>query len=462
MHARTVLFLVPYRARDLDGHALVGHHLKTRHGIASRFTNGYGIPGKLVRHAPDAVVFDHLTWDFKAQEALLAKRLGMKVFLLPTEGLFQEPDTAAHAAGKHFGATAILDGLFSWGQYVRRAILDQGLADPSRVHLTGCPRFDFYAEPCLSLVESREEFLGGLGFPDPAAPLVLWATSTPYVARDRKRIVRRYVRRGHWTLQQIEDELHDEERMFAEGCALLRRLAAAHPAWNFVIKVHPAEWAEPYAPFLREFRNVRIAHTEPIRGFLVHADVLLQRNCTTASEAWMLGKPVVDLEIGTYRIPARAEYKAGSLVVATQEEAAGAVEACVEGAPLPPGQRAAREAFLREFYHRIDGRAAERCADHIAACLRPPAHDAAAQARKDAAVREEAAAREAREGRRLVNRFKDLFKIPRGASLRVWKRLLPEEGRWFGERSTTEIEITPEMVDELYQRYDSLAQDVRA
>ncbi|MGQ0612339.1 MAG: surface carbohydrate biosynthesis protein [Planctomycetaceae bacterium] len=462
MHPRTVLFLVPYRARDLDGAALVGHHLKTRHGIASHFTNGYGIPQKLLRHAPDAVVFDHLTWDFKAQEALLAKRLGMKVFLLPTEGLFQEPETAVHAAGKHFGTTAILDGIFSWGHYVRRAILEQGLAEPSRVHLTGCPRFDFYAEPCLSLVASREEFLRGLGFARTDAPLVLWATSTPYVARDRKRIVQRYVRRGHWTLRQIEDELHDEERMFREGCALLRRLAGAHSAWNFVIKVHPAEWAEPYAPFLREFPNVRIAHTEPIRSFLVHCDVLLQRNCTTASEAWMLGKPVVDLEIGDYRIPARAEYKAGSHVVTTLEEAVSAVEACVGGAALPPEQVAAREAFLAEFYLRIDGRAAERCADRIAACLAPPAYDAAAQARKEAAVREEAVAREAREGRRLVNRVKDLLRIPRGVSLRLWKRVLPDEGRSFGARSTTEVEITREMVDDLYQRYESLMQDARA
>ena len=366
---RRVMMLVPYKARDLEGAALVGHHLRERYGFETVYTNGYGIERKLLECDPDALVLDHLVWSFKAAEARLAKRLGMKVFMLPTEGLFQSPDVALKVVGMHHGVTALPDRILAWGRYVQRAVLGAGLTDPERIPVVGCPRFDLYARPYVDAVPSRDEFVRGLGFEDPSRPLVLWATNTPYATRDTKRIVNRYVRRSDWTERQVMDLIEDNRGQFAEHSRVVGDLARAHPDWNFIVKVHPAEWSHPYERLVQAHGNIRLAHTEPVRPFLVHCDLLLQRNCTTANEAWMLGKPVLNLEIGSYRREAQPQYAKGNEIVRSFAQVERAAREYLAGAPIPEDQQRAREAFIAEFYFSIDGKASERCADFIAGDL---------------------------------------------------------------------------------------------
>src|SRR5688572_12281939 len=100
---RRILIIVPYRARDLEGHALIGYRLSTDYGHEVLYSNGYGIERKLLEMAPDVVVMDHLAWSFKAEQAKLAKRLGMKVVILPTEGMFHDSQRVPEVAGHKHG-----------------------------------------------------------------------------------------------------------------------------------------------------------------------------------------------------------------------------------------------------------------------------------------------------------------------------------------------------------------------
>jgi len=456
MPKRKVMMLVPYKVRDLEGAALVGHHLKERYGFEVVYTNGYGIERKLLEADPDALVLDHLVWSFKAAEARLAKRLGLKVFMLPTEGLFQSPDVALKVVGMHHDVTALPDRIFSWGRYVQRAVLEAGLTAPDRIPVVGCPRFDLYANPYVGSVQPRDEFVRGLGFDHPSRPLVLWATNTPYATRDMRKIVNRYVRRSDWTERQVMDLVEDNRDQFAEHSRVIGKLARAHPEWNFIVKVHPAEWSHPYERLVRAHGNIRLAHTVPVRPFLVHCDLLLQRNCTTANEAWMLGKPVLNLEIGSYRREAQALYADGNEIVHSCAELERSVRKYLDGAPE---QQRARETFIAEFYFAIDGKASERCADFIARDLLAANYGAEARAAKSAAVAQARREREAREDRRFTNRVKDVAGIPRSVSLRFWRRILPREGKWFGTWPTTEPEITQEMVEDVYAGYDAVLKE---
>src|SRR5688572_20628056 len=129
MCSRRILMIVPYQVRDLEGHALVAHQLIRRHGHTVTLTNGYEIERKVLEHQPDAVIFDHLAWDFKVKQARLAKRLGAKVIVLPTEGLFQDYEGAVRQAGKLHDATRVVDCYLAWGQYPRKAFLAENLMD---------------------------------------------------------------------------------------------------------------------------------------------------------------------------------------------------------------------------------------------------------------------------------------------------------------------------------------------
>jgi surface carbohydrate biosynthesis protein len=326
MTKRRILFIVPYKARDLEGHSLVGYHLQNRYGHEVIYSNGYKIEKKLLDRAPDAIVFDHLSWNFKVQQARMAKRLGMKVIVLPTEGLFHDKEGAVRRAGSLHNAPSLVDLYLTWGDYPRDAILERELMSESQVQTVGCPRFDFYREPYLAMMKTRDELLRPLGISNPDAPLIVWATNTPYASRNPKKMIRRQVTRAKKPEAEVREHVEDHMTQFREHSRVVVDLAQRHPDWNFVIKVHPAEWINPYLKMEQEHPNVFVAYNVPIREFLFHCDTLVQRNCTTATEAWMFGKPVLNLEVGKYNRKVREEYRAGSHVVGGLEEADTAVQ----------------------------------------------------------------------------------------------------------------------------------------
>jgi surface carbohydrate biosynthesis protein len=453
---RTILLIVPYKARDLEGHALVAYHLEKFYGHKVILTNAYRIERKLMKYAPDALVLDHLAWNFKAEQARMAKRLGLRVFVLPTEGLFQKPEDAVETAGKLNHVTQIVDSYFTWGNYLREAVLNQRLMTENQIFTVGCPRFDFYSEPYVTLAEPKTEFLRRLGIENPDNPLIVWTTNTPNFTRSHKKIIDRYVKRAGWNEQRVRNMLADETAQFQHHSRMVRELAVRHLNWNFIIKVHPAEWINPYVRIANEVPNIHLAFDAPIRNFLLYCDVLMQRNCTTATEAWMLGKPVLDLNIGKYHFEALREYKVGSHVINSLDEADELIKSYLSGLPIPEEQQRAREAFIAEFYHRIDGKAAARCAEQMNRLLLPPYYTDEDQLRTRAAVNKEFERWKQAEDTRPVNRLKDFLRIDRGVSLRVWKKMLRGEARdnlgWF----VPEVEIQPEMVGSLYGKYDGL------
>jgi surface carbohydrate biosynthesis protein len=448
-----VLFIVPYKARDLEGTALVSHHLRSRHGIASILTNGYGVETKLLEHAPDVLVLDHLAWDFKVRQAQQAKRLGIKVAVLPTEGLFQDQEGAVRRVGKLHSATRLPDLCLLWGDFPRRALLEQRLVEPERIGVTGCPRFDFYAENWRSLSADRATFCSKLGISNWRAPLILWATNTPYASRSARKMLWRQTRRARKPKREVMTHIQDhlvQSRLHTE---IVAELSRRHRDWNFIIKVHPAEWVNPYLQVQENHPNVSVAYDAPIREFLLHCDVLLQRNCTTATEAWVLNKAVINMEVGRYGRVVRSEYRGCMDSACSLEEIDGLIGEYLCGRQITEDQRRARKRFVNDFYGSVDGRAAERVADRLRDLVEP---QAVRQARWER-IQRAASDQQAVEDCRLVNRFKDWLGIPRDRSVRFWKGLFRGEQRDNLGLFRAEAEIARADVEDLCAQFREIS-----
>jgi surface carbohydrate biosynthesis protein len=459
---RRVLIIVPYKARDLDGLALVAYHLERRFGHEVILTNGYRLESKLLQFAPDAVVFDHLLWGFKASQARLAKRLGMKVIVLPTEGLHQNDEEATQRAGKLQGVSQVVDCHFTWGDAVRDLMLRENLSSPDRVHTVGCPRFDFYRRPYLRLMGTREEFLRSLGVESSEGPVIVWATNTTYVSRNQRKILHRQVRQGKLSAGEVRSLLHDDQVQFREHSEAVLGLARRHPDWRILIKIHPAEWVNPYVELKAQAPNITLGFDQPIFKFLYHSDVLLQRGCTTATESWMLGKPVLELELGRFENAKREDFLAGNDIVRTAEELEAKILQYLAGAPIAASQQRKRDAFLAAYYGSLDGRAGERSAALIDRMLRPPAYTTEDQIRTANAVRSAREEKETGEERNWVNKAKDVLGIDRDVSLRFWRKLIWREQQDNLGLFVPEIDITREMVDRLHREYARILGDAAA
>ena len=418
---RRILLTIPRPLRDLEGHALVGHLLERR-GYEVLFHTGEGVRERILRELPDAVVLDYLGYESRADEARVAKRLGIAVIVLATVGLWETTDGHARAAGLKTGVTDLIDCYLAWGSIARGEILEHTGMDPSRIHAVGSPRFDFYREPYVRLTEDRESFLKRLGIGDLARPVVLWTTSTNHFAGNWKRVTRELTHGGLYSETEALTLLKDEQTQYEEHSRAVRELARRYPSWNFLVKIHPLESLEPYRRIARGLPNMLLVVGAPIRECLRYSHALLQRGSTTAAEAWMLGKPVLELAIGRFRTHwVTPDYLAGSHTVRDVDEADRALRAYVNGIPVPEGQRLARQEHLRDWCTGADGRAADRCAALIDGVVSRanrcyPERQRASQE----ALAEETKSRQ-RRGRRPTNVLKRLLGLEPGVPLRSWK-----------------------------------------
>jgi surface carbohydrate biosynthesis protein len=448
---RRVLLLITHRTRDLEGHALLAYHLEESHGIEAHVCNIRDFEERLLEVAPDLVVLDFLGWDVKAAHARLARRLGVRVAVLPIAALYETHDEHLRAAGSRTGANRDTDLFLAWGDYTRRIVVEGGIFRPEQVLVTGSPRFDLYHPAYLALGEDAETFRRRLELRE-GAPRIVWSTNTPSFARDRARTIREWIRDNHLTAEEASERLLEEERQFTQHAALVGELARRHPDWDFVIKIHPIESIEPYHPLAAAAPNVRLTKAGPIRDFLLHADALIQRGCTTANEAWMLGKPVLELAVKGSRVGwAPSEFLQGNLLVDGVDEADAALEAIVRGDGVAPALREAREAYLSDHYGRLDGRAAERCAARIAALIVAPARRDEESARTRNAAAEMRRQKALAQARRPAAWIKRALGLPEDLRLRFWKR------RSEDLHGVAEREVDDAMVDELKARFARIA-----
>ena len=462
-----ILIVVPNVLRDLEGHALVAYYLRARYEHDVEFCLLSQLNERVWAYAPDVLVLDRI--DNRMPLVRRAKQIGMKVVLLPTVGFVQEGiATEARRAGGLERGEEVLDLCFTWGSHARDLLLHQTRLSEAQVCAVGAVRFDAYSQPFLSLAESRESMLRGAGITDVGAPLIVWCTSTYHIrTRNLEATVRSAVATGV-PEAEIRAQLEDEGTAFRDLADVVTTLAARHPEWKFLIKLHPSELPGPYRELAHTYSNIHLLSETRIRDVLFHCDVLLTHCSTAATEAWMLGKPVLEVALGKYHVPSPREYLEGSHVMTALGEIERLVAEYLGERPLsiPDDQQRARNAFLARVYGSIDGKAGKRCAEEIDRLLALPNHTAACQATIRAAAGVAHAQWRMAAERLPSNRVKRILGLPIEMSLRFWERqfwmrlLRRQEGPFAWER-----EITPEMVSDLYALYDGASragEDVRA
>lgn len=377
--SRRVGLIVDHPKRDLAGLILVARSLAAR-GIDAFLIPQYEQAVDVPLLGLDALVINYarpvnreIVGDFA--------RSGIAVYVLDTEGgvLAEEgPGAPARLAAylAESGYGALLAGYFVWGRVLRDAFAAGGALAPERLHLTGCPRFDWAAPAMRDIIPPRRtgHILVNTNFPavnprftgpgtDDRAAFLSFGYADDYLER-----------------------LLAETRLIMGGMIdTVRRLAAAFPDQLFVLRPHPFEGETVYREAFAAFPNVAVDGSGTVFDALKGARALLHVNCGTAMDAIMLGVPPLALEFLNTdymrkhaSLPSRA-----SLSVADYDALAALV-----GGEMPAFDAAAHHArFAEPWFHLNDARAAERVADVLAAELPGHAGGRASLARSLAASR---------------------------------------------------------------------------
>lgn len=354
-------FVVDHPKRDLPGGELLAYELAAR-GIDTFLVPQYEQAIDVPLLGLDAILVNYAR-PVNLELVRSYSEAGIAVYVLDTEGGIlvdkghnTPPELARYI--RDSGFAELLSGYFFWGPRLHEAFVADGAMPPSRLHLTGCPRFDYFSQNLRAI----------------QAPLrtghILVNTNYPAVnPRFAKRAGddRAAIKSVGYQDDYI-DRLLDDTRQIMEGLiATVRQLSEDFPEQTIVVRPHPFEDDEAYRLAFQDKPNVEVDGTGAVFDALLGAKALLHLNCGTAIEAIMLGVVPYALEfINTEHLRNHASLPSrASRSVHSYGELADIIRS---GGRDPDFSFAERYRDLAEPYFYInDGCAARRVADALAA-----------------------------------------------------------------------------------------------
>ena len=346
--------------RDLDGVTLVAHELVKRGAevlLVPMYQQGYDVP----LLCPHGVIVNYARPN-NAELLASYRALDMCVMVLDTEGgvLSQSgPDSPENWARlfRENGYDRLVDGYFFWGSRLYSAFHAQSALPSCALHITGCPRFDFCAEPWRRL------------FAGPQNGYVLVNTNFSSInprfteSADREKAILLELGWQPEYASRLFEHLH---AVWPRYLDTIEHIARRLPQCRVWVRPHPFEEEAPYARRLAGLENVTVDGRGNVLPTIANAACVVHLNCGTAVEATMLGTPAISLEYLNTEVlrshawlPARLSIAASSL-----RELEDLLQ---DPAELRRRTAAQRDGNLREWiepwFHRVDGQAAARVAD---------------------------------------------------------------------------------------------------
>ncbi|MDA0786865.1 MAG: hypothetical protein O3B37_11320 [Proteobacteria bacterium] len=374
-----VLLYCDHRWRDLPPLCAVKLHLE-RLGHRALIVAAREARAMIPAFRPDCVVLNHFWGKSYNDLAITLREAGIAIVVLSTEGagrpIFHEMDRGDVAD------FSLIDRLYTWGRRITAPMIAHGTITPDRVMTSGCPRFDFYRKPFMGAVKSRAAFAAEYGLALDR-PIITWATQFPHaaVARDNPQLRNEYcaamtdfgVDRCFEAIGVDYTELPVYHAALRDASSeIFFRFAREHPECQFILKPHPNEKRSYYEERIAGFSgsNVSFCPQDYIWNVLHASDILLHRHCTTAVEAWLWDKPTIELAAIPDDFMAWPEREAGSHVARTYDDMAGLIGDFLGGREIEAGRKAAREAYIEEWFGTPDGRRCEDVARDIDTILK--------------------------------------------------------------------------------------------
>ncbi|MEM6778184.1 MAG: surface carbohydrate biosynthesis protein [Planctomycetota bacterium] len=359
-----VALVVDHPLRDLPGLILVARRL------CEQGCEVLTVPANLIERevwsaSPDLVLFNYLRRAPHLSRLYRAlQRAGVAVGVLDTEGgVMESPDAFVRDLVTNEQVRRTVACYCTWGPVLAEHLRERGVFSEDQLFVTGCPRTDYYAEPWRDAVFQRET-------PALAARdrLVLLNTNfslvNPAMLSRERQLSLMVETLGH-SRDRVAAWQDAEEHGMLGLAKLAGEIARSFPEATVVLRPHPFERLETYSSLLPELPNLYCVREGAIEPWLMNAQLVIQRSCSTSIEAAMVGVPAASpnwLPTAFERPAANAT----SIPCQTPAELMSVVGSVLERRhALPLDVARASEQVIRDWYLQIDGMAHHRVADAI-------------------------------------------------------------------------------------------------
>lgn len=281
-----VCLIVDNPLRDLEGLVLLGRQLAARGATATlvpMYEQGFDVPAL----RPDLVLVNY-TRPNNADLIKSYKRAGILVGVLDTEGIGgKNPDQFAEMV-KSVGCSDLVDLYCVWGQAQHAAFLRHGTVRSELLHATGCPRYDFCAEPWRAALP-QPSIKSGYVLINTNFPVANPRFSASSADEEDAMVQAGYSR--EFARQFIVDAGKAYRSVLETSASLAKHFKDV----EFVLRPHPFEHIGSYDA-LAELPNFHVRQDGTSLEWIGRARLLVHQNCSTAIEATMLKVEPLSME----------------------------------------------------------------------------------------------------------------------------------------------------------------------
>lgn len=354
-----VCLVVDNPLRDLDGMVLLGWTLAQK-AVEVFLVPMYQQAFEVAALLPDLVLVNYLRPNNQRLVEAYSKS-GILVGILDTEGgVFNSVERGlTNLVAKSEPSNVDLYCL--WGRRQYDSFIEHNILPKENLYITGCPRYDFCADPWKST-------LPRFGMDD--GPMILVNTRFPLIFPRFQRGLRDEINimlKLGFADSYISESVRQCFLVWAEMINVIAGLAKSFSKAVFVVRPHPFEDRRIYEQVFKDIPNIRIIQERTALSWINSSLLLIQKGCSTALEASFLGVEPVSLEwidapmfhnevVDTVSHPAKS-----------RENLFNIVENTLKGNPLCPTleMRRQREQVVNNWFYAIDGKSSERVANAV-------------------------------------------------------------------------------------------------
>jgi surface carbohydrate biosynthesis protein len=356
-----VAMVVDHPERDLAGLVLTALDL-ARRGVVCHLVPLNLQEREIWALEPDFVLFNYLRRN-NEQFAAQLQAAGIAFGVADTEGaIWPNPDE--YTSLLWLDAWRLRDArcVCMWGHRLADHLIARRFFTSDQVVVTGCPRFDLYADPWRRL---REDAAAALERRDRRILInTNFSVTNPLFTTADKCVALHQSVLGY-SAAELRRVASAEAFAIRETARLAVELADSFPDLDIVIRPHPFEDPKPYLAAVAGRHNVIVNQSESIQAAIFGACAVIQRSCTTAIEAGLAGVPTFSPQW----IPApflMPDAEAASVPCTSSEELIDFLRAVVDGTfHMPLATRQGIAVAIRDCCFAADGLAHRRVADAV-------------------------------------------------------------------------------------------------
>lgn len=369
-----IMIVVDHKWRDLPSSVYLKLLLEKKYGHSVELVRLGEDSALISSFRPHMVIYNNLYEKDRNEYARHLKSCGIKILILPTEGITFSDQQTLLFTHKYSGIDFI-DLYLAWNSLMHNAILENSVLPESKVRLVGNCRFDFYLPPLSRLLKSRDYFLHKYGMPLKHMNIL---------------ITTNYANAEFWPNTSFLEKNLEKQRangipVFSDATKLAKyeyeyrkmmfdiiiEFSKKQQDINLLLKYHPSERKILYQRFADELKtlnpNVFLIEGEYIWDVLNISDLVIQRCSTVAIEAWLMGKYTAEVEL----LPSldhflQPRHRDGSWAVRSVQDLSELISSISHNTlSISQKMKTYREKTIQDLIFKPDGETSKRVAEVI-------------------------------------------------------------------------------------------------